>query len=89
VQAEPIKPKLKAPGTKRLKLSYNNLLSRFAFQFNLCRFIQGDVITPDAFARVMSSHNITMPVFKHPDRQGLTLVYVRAQLEQLQDTVMC
>ena len=28
---------------------------------------EGDVITPDAFARVMSSHNITMPVFKRPD----------------------
>jgi len=30
-----MKPKLKAPGTKRLKLTYDNLLSNFAFKFSL------------------------------------------------------
>ena len=35
VQVEPIKPTLKAPGTKRLKLQYDVLLSSFLFKFNL------------------------------------------------------
>jgi hypothetical protein len=29
---------LKAPGTKRLKLKYNELLSNFTFKFDLCRY---------------------------------------------------
>jgi len=35
VQVEPINPVLTAPGTKRLKLHYDELLSSFAFSFNL------------------------------------------------------
>ena len=38
VQVDPIKPKLKAPGTKRLKLEYDTLLLSFAFNFNLRRY---------------------------------------------------
>ena len=38
VQVDPIKPTLKAPGTKRLKLKYDKLLSSFAFNFNLRRY---------------------------------------------------
>ena len=38
MQVDPIKPKLKPPGTKRLKLNCNVLLSSFAFEFNLRRF---------------------------------------------------
>jgi hypothetical protein len=30
-----MKPKLKAPGTERLKLKYEELLSSFAFNFNM------------------------------------------------------
>jgi hypothetical protein len=41
VQVEPIKPRLKAPGTKRLKLKYGKLLSDFAFNFNLRRNNKG------------------------------------------------
>ena len=37
VQIDPIKPTLKAPGTKRLKLNYDEPLSNFAFKFNLRR----------------------------------------------------
>ena len=33
-----MKTKSKAPGTKRLKLKYDILLSRFAFNFNLRRY---------------------------------------------------
>jgi hypothetical protein len=35
VQVDPVKPTLKAPGTKRLKLKCDQLLSIFAFKFNL------------------------------------------------------
>jgi len=38
VQVDSIKPKLKASGNKRLKLKYDELLSNFAFNFNLRRF---------------------------------------------------
>jgi len=35
-----MKPMLKAPGIKRLKLQYYDLLSNFTFNFNLRRYIQ-------------------------------------------------
>jgi len=38
VQLDPIKPKLKLPGTERLKLICDELLSKFAFNFNLGRY---------------------------------------------------
>jgi len=38
VQVDPIKPTLKAPGTKRLKVKYDKPLSKFAFKFNLRRY---------------------------------------------------
>jgi hypothetical protein len=42
VQVDPIKPTLKAPGTKRLKLEYDDLLSIFGFEFNLRRHSKGN-----------------------------------------------
>jgi len=38
VQVDPLKPTLKAPGTKRLKVEFDELLSSFAFNFNLRRY---------------------------------------------------
>jgi hypothetical protein len=38
VQADSIKPKLKLPGTKRLKREYVESPSNFAFKFNLRRY---------------------------------------------------
>ena len=38
MQVDPIKPTVKAPGTRRLKPELDNLLSSFAFNFNLCRY---------------------------------------------------
>ena len=35
MQVDPIKPTLRAPGLKRLKLKCDKLLSTFAFKFNL------------------------------------------------------
>jgi hypothetical protein len=41
VQIKPMKSKLKAPRTKHLQLKYDNLLSNFAFEFNLRRYSWG------------------------------------------------
>ena len=38
MQVDPINPTLKPPGTKRLKLKCEKLLSTFAFKFNLRRY---------------------------------------------------
>jgi hypothetical protein len=38
VQVDPIKPVLKAPGAERFKLKCDELLTNFAFKFNLRRF---------------------------------------------------
>jgi hypothetical protein len=38
VQVAPIKPLLKAPGTKRFKLKTEKLLSNFGFKFSLRRY---------------------------------------------------
>ena len=46
VQVEPIKPKLKPPGTKRLKLKCVILLSTSAFKFNLRRYISMSTLKP-------------------------------------------
>jgi hypothetical protein len=40
VQVDPIKPTLKAPGIKRLKLKCAEALSNFAFKFNLRRYTE-------------------------------------------------
>ena len=47
VQVEPMKSKLKAPGTERLKRKYDNPLSRFGFKCNLCRYTKGQRSPPD------------------------------------------
>jgi hypothetical protein len=41
VQVDPMKPKLRPPGTKRLKLECDVPLSRFAFIFNLHHYTVG------------------------------------------------
>jgi hypothetical protein len=38
-------PVLKAPGTKRLKLLYDGPPSNFAFNFNLCRYSLGELLS--------------------------------------------
>jgi hypothetical protein len=44
VQVDPIKPKLKMPRSKRLKLNCDVLLSTSAFKFNLRRFTKEAVL---------------------------------------------
>jgi len=45
VQVAPIKPTLKAPGSKRLKLNMDQLISNFGLNFNLSRFSSVHVVT--------------------------------------------
>jgi len=42
VQLDPIKPTLKAPGMRPLKLTYDKPLSNFAFKFNLRRYMKAE-----------------------------------------------
>jgi hypothetical protein len=44
-----MKPKLKAPGTWRLKRNNDKLLSSFAFNFNLRRYTMAYVTAPAGF----------------------------------------
>ena len=58
MQVEPIKYKLKAPRTKRLKLKHDVLLSSFAFNFNLRRYTTSNyVLSLDAFDLSRESAN--------------------------------
>jgi len=41
VQVDPMKPTLKVPGSKRLKLEAEKMLSNFAFKFNLRGYSPG------------------------------------------------
>ena len=47
MQVDPIKPTLKAPGSKRLKLDYDEPLLNFAFKFNLRRCNEACMANPD------------------------------------------
>jgi hypothetical protein len=57
MQVDPIKPTLKAPGTERLKLHYDELLSKFAFKFNMRRYI---VVDRTAYDRMMQEMDMDM-----------------------------
>jgi hypothetical protein len=47
VQVDPIKPESKPPGTKRLKLKCDILLSTSAFKFNLRRYTEGAALVEE------------------------------------------
>ena len=53
MQVAPITPKLKPPGTQRLKLNSDILLSSSAFKFNLRRYTKGKsyMFTAGAYTR--------------------------------------
>jgi hypothetical protein len=54
VQVDPIKPKLKLPGTKHLKLKCDEPLSNFAFKFNLRRY---DMTRSDRITKLKKNGN--------------------------------
>jgi len=71
VQLYPIKPTLKPPRTKRLKLKYDELVSNFDFNFSLRRYSQAG-----AGAALLRRRNLALST---GDWQGLTLVHFSAQ----------
>ena len=95
MQVDPIKPKLKAPETKRLKLRYDLSLSSFAFNFNLRRCTLAR-LTWNYFPAALHRPSAALMLDSAAEGagggggggQGLTLVHARAQLEQLKDTFM-
>ena len=64
MQVDPIKPKLKPPGTKRLNLNCDVLLSTYSFNLNLRRYIEYAAM----FRELCTGY-----------RQELTLVHFSAQ----------
>jgi len=68
VQVEPMKSKLKAPGTKRLKLKYDNLLSSFAFKFNL-RLYMEEIVYQRQVGRCRLT--VSKPALKAPEVSAL------------------
>jgi hypothetical protein len=59
VQVDPVKPVLKAPGTQRLKLELEKLLSNFGFKFNLRRY------TPAALGDTPAAAAAALPRLRH------------------------
>jgi len=76
VQVDPLKPKLKPSGTKRLKLYCDMLLSTCAFNFNLRRYIEVMWLLRNPFTLLFL---IALGLFV---RQGLTLVHFSDQFER-------
>ena len=58
MQVNPIKPMLKAPGTKRLTLTHGELLSSFALKFNLRHYVTAlpDPVTAAEAARAAGNN---------------------------------
>ena len=58
MQLDSIKPKLKPPGAKRLKLEFNGLLSSSGFKFNLCGYTKGGISAEDLEALINEEYDI-------------------------------
>ena len=68
MQVDPMKPKLKPPGTKHLKLKFDILLSTSAFKFNLRRYTEAEAAA-EAAAVAGAAHKLvktSINAFCHP-----------------------
>jgi len=70
VQVVPIQPQSKPPGTKGLKLKFDDLLYNFAFKFNLHRYTKEVVLAPTPLGVRTTRRFIIMN-----KGQGLTFVH--------------
>jgi hypothetical protein len=71
VQVDPIKPKLKPPGTKRLKRKCDIVLSTLAFKINLGRYNKGCCLVDQCAApRKQPTTNNRLPL-TCPEHAGL------------------
>jgi len=69
VQIDPIQPTLKAPGSERLKPKHVEVLSSFAFRFNVRRYMMG----PETFTRYFKDDNTRVTKMIVVGRCRLTL----------------
>ena len=76
VQVDPIRPTLKAPNTKRLKLKVDELLSNVAFNFNSRRYTEEPPVVVE-----LTTHRRMRMTRRCARWQGLTLVHLSAQPE--------
>jgi len=79
VQVDPIKPTLKTPGTMRLRLIYGELLSSFAFKFNLCRYSKGFRPQIDSYSAFCDNDHSTSTGLE-ATLQRLARAYTRSTL---------
>jgi hypothetical protein len=88
VQIDPIRPTLKAPEKNmRLKRQYGQLLSSFAFNFNLHHYSLPARSVSDAlyaYAKLFNTKGMAMPRFNQPEMTAV----VRGLLERC-ETVAC
>jgi len=77
MQVEPVKPMLKEPGTKRLKLNFVKVLSFTAFNVTTCA---ATTWRARCFATGCWSRRAPSPT---TSRQGLTLVHFSAQRKHI------
>jgi hypothetical protein len=71
VQVDPIKSTLKAPGIKRLKLIDDDPLSKFAFEFNLRRYIVDPSKQASVFLRYLDSNYVNACNSQNMERSRL------------------
>jgi len=80
-------PVLKAPGTKRSELRYDELLSSFGFKFQLAPLHQGRHLAGGPHQELRTGASAWgRGAAGPPHGQGLTLAHSRAQLEDLRGT---
>ncbi len=67
VQLDHVDTTLKAPGSKRLKLTHGKPLSIFAFNFNMRRYMEGvDLFFTVAFAAEMAIKIVALTAWSGP-----------------------
>jgi len=83
VQVDPIKPTLKAPGTRRLKLKCDILRSTSSFKFNLRRYKEGVMILSPERKYLISilSPQLRTETMVHMNKTGMGSVLLFQQVE--------
>jgi ankyrin repeat protein len=82
VQVDPIKPVLKAPGTKRLNPKRDELLSNIAFGFNLRRYTEAGNVASVA-ALVKAGAKIDLET--RDSRTALSVAAASGQVETVEE----
>jgi len=87
VRVDPINTTLKAPGTKRLKLEYDEALSNFAFNFNLRRYTVVKLVDERA-AFDLAFFDINMPIMVGRCRLTVSKPVLKAPMVSALETII-